>query len=468
MPDHPRLVGGRYELREVLGRGGMAVVRRAYDHVLDRDVAIKLLHTDDALDRERFASEARLLALLNHENVVAVLDAGVEADTTTTGSPGRPWLALELVRGETLAARLAGVRPDPADLARIGSQIAAALAHAHSHAVVHRDVKPSNVLVDEAGRARLTDFGIARLVDGGTSLTMTGHTIGTAAFLAPEQVAGGAVTTATDVYALGLVLLEALTGRREYDGPPVEAALARLHRSPLVPVSLPTGWPALIAAMTVSDPAARPGADAVSRRLGELSQRTTAPAGVPDDDATTAVPLAGAAALGGATVLPFPAPAAANGPTFPPPPYPPAVPPRETTRAPRRRLLVTIAAAATLALGVPVAIGVGDGGADPASATADTRTVRAPKATTATSEPAAPTTRTPVEEVVQTSAPKDPAPRTQDRRPAPTKQAGGNGGGPKAKGGKAKGKAKAAGKGGGSKGKSQGKSKGKGKGKGKG
>ncbi|MFB9314002.1 serine/threonine-protein kinase [Nocardioides plantarum] len=262
MTETPLRVGGRYDLAEVLGRGGMADVRRARDSVLGREVAIKLLRTTDELDRSRFDSEARLLALLSHENIVTVLDAGVD--------DGRAWLALELIDGDTLADRYRLGPLDATSLAALGAQVAAALQHAHRHGIVHRDVKPSNVLVDGTDRARLTDFGIARLVDDRSALTMTGHAVGTAAYIAPEQVSGEPVTTASDVYALGLLLLEGLTGRREYPGPPVEAALARLQRSPLVPVSLPTGWPSLIAAMTARRPEDRPTADAVAQRLQAL------------------------------------------------------------------------------------------------------------------------------------------------------------------------------------------------------
>lgn len=267
MTSASRRVSDRYELGPVLGRGGMADVVRAHDTVLHRDVAVKLLRGGSDLDRERFASEARLLAMLNHPNVVTVLDTGIESDCA--------WLVLELLEGTPLDEVLLDRGPvDATRVAAIGAQVASALAHAHAHDIVHRDVKPSNVLIDADDHAKLTDFGIARRTVS-ASPTLSGQTIGTAAYLAPEQVAGEPVTTAADVYALGLVLLEAMTGRREYDGPAVEAAMARLQRSPVVPASLPTGWPGLISKMTARLPAERPTALDVAARLDVLAGRST-------------------------------------------------------------------------------------------------------------------------------------------------------------------------------------------------
>ncbi|MEO5661662.1 MAG: protein kinase [Nocardioides sp.] len=271
MTSDPSILDDRYELGPVLGRGGMADVLLADDRLLGRSVAVKLLRDGDGIDRERFASEARMLAMLNHPNVVAVLDAGVDHD--------RPWLVLELVEGTPMDELLRSGQVAPARIAVIGAQVAEALAHAHARGIVHRDVKPANVLVAPTDHAKLTDFGIARLT-ASASVTLTGHTIGTAAYLAPEQVGGDSVSTAADVYALGLVLLEALTGRREYDGPAVEAAFSRLHRSPTVPASLPTGWPSLITTMTTRVPTERPTAAEVAARLVFLSGRAPAAAAV--------------------------------------------------------------------------------------------------------------------------------------------------------------------------------------------
>jgi serine/threonine protein kinase len=460
MTETPLRVGGRYDLGEVLGRGGMADVRRARDSVLGRDVAIKLLRTSDELDRSRFDSEARLLALLSHENIVTVLDAGVD--------DGLAWLALELVDGDTLADRYRLGPLAPTALAWFGAQIAAALRHAHQHGVVHRDVKPSNVLVDGGDRARLTDFGIARLVDDRSALTMTGHAVGTAAYIAPEQVVGEPVTTASDVYALGLLLLEGITGRREYPGPPVEAALARLQRSPLVPVSLPTGWPSLIAAMTARRPEDRPTADAVVQRLQTLAQ-----APVPQDTdavSTTSLPLARG-------TVPVAVPALG--------PRPGSAPQPEPARGSRRRLgwvltavaaavVLVVAATALLLAGSPgpapadtvETSETGTGSTGPSSGPAAVARTTSPTATTraTTSTPASPSA-TPVDSTPTTTAPKKPAGPGKAKakpggatKPGKTKAGGPKAGGPKAGGPKAGGP-----KAGGAPGKGGGKGKGPGK-----
>jgi serine/threonine protein kinase len=265
MSSAPRVLSDRYELGPLLGRGGVADVFRARDRKTGRDVAVKLLRTVSEVDRERFAGEAELLAILDHPHVVTVLDTGVEED--------RPFLVLELVEGRPMDERLRDGSVDATWLAAVGAQVSSALAHAHARGVVHRDVKPSNVLLADDDRAMLSDFGIARRT-GSEPMTLTGHTVGTAAYLAPEQVAGEAVSTPADVYSLGLVLLEALTGRREYDGPAVEAAFARLGRSPGVPASLPRGWHGLISKMTARLPAERPTAREVEARLSVLAGRS--------------------------------------------------------------------------------------------------------------------------------------------------------------------------------------------------
>ena len=258
--DDEATVAGRYQLQGVLGTGGLAVVHEATDTRLDRQVAVKVLRdpATSQADRARFISEARLLGGLSHPHLVRVLDAGVDRDL--------PYLVLELVRGTTLADVLD--RPLPPDrAARLGVELASALDHVHRAGIVHRDVKPGNVLLDEHGAARLADFGIARLVDDTSRQTRTGNVVGTVAYLAPEQVAGERVTTAADIYSLGLLLLEALTGTRPYAGSSVECAFARLHRPPVLPSSLPARWRSLLASMTARDPAARPTAAAVATSL---------------------------------------------------------------------------------------------------------------------------------------------------------------------------------------------------------
>lgn len=276
----PLWLGDRYRVEDVIGRGGMADVYRAHDTVLDRSVAVKVLRDVNTVDSRRFADEARLLASLDHPHVVRLLDAGVEDE--------RPWIALELVEGTTLRELMLAGPLDPATAARIGRDVSSALAHAHDAGVVHRDVKPANILLEADGTAKLTDFGIARLDDGSAGVTITGYTVGTAAYLAPEQVSGEPMGGAGDVYALGLVLLEALTAVRAYPGPPLEAALARLSVTPLIPTSLPTGWHGLLTGMTRREIARRPPARDIARRL-ESSRPLPAADSDPPETATVAM-----------------------------------------------------------------------------------------------------------------------------------------------------------------------------------
>ena len=244
------LIGGRYRTERLLGRGGSAEVWCATDEALDRQVALKLVTASGGEDAARVGDEARLLARLSHPGLVPVYDAG-------TDDVGRPWVVMELVDGETLSDAIRR-GPMPSErVAQIGERLAEALAYVHGEGLIHRDVKPANVLLGHDGRVRLTDFGIARLVDA-AKVTATGLTVGTASYLSPEQVTAEPVGTASDVYSLGLVLLECLTGEREYPGSAVEVALARLSRPPQVAADLPDGWPGLLTAMTDRDPAQRP------------------------------------------------------------------------------------------------------------------------------------------------------------------------------------------------------------------
>lgn len=272
MTSEPTVLAERYDLGEVIGRGGMAEVYRATDRVLHRDVAVKVLRdtADDESDRLRFTAEARTLARLSHPGLVMVLDAGTTSE--------RPYLVMELVEGQTLAKCCSGQALEPARVANIGAQLADALAYAHDEGVVHRDVKPGNVLLDAADRVKLADFGIARLIGDTVRHTRTGHAIGTAAYLAPEQVQGGDISPAVDVYSLGLVLLESLTGERAFPGSPTESALARLQRQPVVPAWLPADWQRLLTAMTALEPGQRPDARAAA---GELERLVHAAPGAP-------------------------------------------------------------------------------------------------------------------------------------------------------------------------------------------
>jgi eukaryotic-like serine/threonine-protein kinase len=266
------VLADRYRLESILGRGGMAEVWRATDPVLHRAVAVKVLRdtAEDETDRLRFTAEARTLARLSHPGLVMLLDAGINEE--------RPFLVLELVEGQTLDQECAGRPSDPARVAEIGREVAGALAYAHAAGVIHRDVKPGNVLLGHDGRVKLADFGIARLIGETVRHTRTGQAIGTAAYLSPEQVRGEDVTEATDVYSLGLLLLEALTGERAYPGTPTESALARLSRQPEIPDSLPPEWVRLLTDLTALDPSARPTAEAVAARLRDMGGGGVTPA----------------------------------------------------------------------------------------------------------------------------------------------------------------------------------------------
>ena len=257
------LVGDRYRLDTMVGRGGTAEVWAATDTALERRVAIKLVTAAGGEDASRVADEARLLARLNHTGLVPVYDAG-------TDGAGRPWVVMEFVDGETLAEVIRRGPVEAHEVAAMGRALAEALQHVHEQGLIHRDVKPANVLVGRDGRVRLTDFGIARLIDA-AKVTATGFTVGTASYLSPEQVTGRPVGPPSDVYSLGLVLLECLTGRREYDGTAVETAMARLHRAPQVPDGLVGGLSALLRAMLAGEAVDRPAAQRVARDLAAVA-----------------------------------------------------------------------------------------------------------------------------------------------------------------------------------------------------
>jgi hypothetical protein len=260
------VLDSRYRIEVLIDRGGMANVYRARDLRLEREVAVKVLR--EVEHHRRFATEARTLARLQHPNLVRLLDAGTDN--------GDAFLVLELLGGATLRELLDNGPLRPARVARIGSETAAALDYIHRRGIVHRDVKPSNLMLDEHGTVRLADFGIARLL-GGSAITTTQQPIGTMAYIAPEQLEGRGVGPPADIYSLGLVLIECLTGRRVFDGAPAVAAAARLSRDPDIPGGLPAPWPATLRAMTVRDPAARPTA---ARVHAWLDGRDTSPAPV--------------------------------------------------------------------------------------------------------------------------------------------------------------------------------------------
>jgi serine/threonine protein kinase len=222
------VAGGRYELLGVIGRGGMALVFVARDHERDETVAVKLLADNLSVDpdlRERFRREAALAKRLSHPNIVRVLESG-ETD-------GRAYIVLEYVDGGSLADELLRNGPLPAErVAALGAQAAAGLAHAHACGLVHRDIKPLNLLLGSDGTLKISDFGVARTLDG-TRLTQAGWIVGTAAYLAPEQARGEETTPAADVYALGVVLRELMNADPTVDAPELESiVLSCLREEP--------------------------------------------------------------------------------------------------------------------------------------------------------------------------------------------------------------------------------------------
>jgi serine/threonine protein kinase len=254
-------IAGRYTLERALGAGAAAVVHAGRDLRTNARVAIKLYRPDGTAIRLQQQRELEALARLDHPGLVTLHDGGTEP-----GPDGRTYVITDLVEGPTLATRMQHGPLPVGEIRTLAATLAGALAHVHARGFVHRDVKPANILLDHGREPRLADFGIARALDG-TVATATGAVAGTAAYLAPEQVRGETVGPPADVYALGLVLIEARTGHREYPGAMVESATARLYRRPGVPEGLPPDLAALLSAMTHPDPAARPNAAVVAAAL---------------------------------------------------------------------------------------------------------------------------------------------------------------------------------------------------------
>lgn len=265
------LLGGRYRLDDCVGRGGTSMVYRAHDTLLRRTVAIKLLRADDemTLESERIHNETALLASLSHPSLVALYDASLDL-------PHPRYLVMEFVDGPTLATHLTHGPLSRREVAAIGRDIADALRVVHARGIVHRDVKPSNVLLahadgDAGWTAKLTDFGIAFHPDEARR-TSPGIAIGTAAYMAPEQVRADQITPAADIYSLGLVLLESLTGEPAFPRTrDVQTALARLVSEPSIPDELGVEWVRLLRRMTRTEPEQRPTAAEVVTQVTALS-----------------------------------------------------------------------------------------------------------------------------------------------------------------------------------------------------
>ncbi|MGE5133257.1 MAG: protein kinase domain-containing protein [Gemmatimonadota bacterium] len=305
------LLNGRYRVESHIARGGMADVYVGTDTRLDRPVALKIMRAELANDEDfvrRFIGEARSVARLSHPNVVAVYDQGADGRTL--------YLAMEYVRGQSLRALLDGRgRLAPAEALDIMEGVLAALAAAHDAGLAHRDVKPENVLLTQSGAIKVVDFGLARLV-AAASHTKTGMIIGTAAYLAPEQVAHGAADARSDVYAAGIMLFELLTGRQPHTGE-TPLAVAYKHVNEMVPApssaapGLPPALDMLVAMATSRDPELRPG-DAGQFLSAIAGVRRSLPA------ATAAAPVPG-----GPWTVPGGGPGRAGAPALP------AAPPAE-------------------------------------------------------------------------------------------------------------------------------------------
>jgi eukaryotic-like serine/threonine-protein kinase len=310
-------LGGRYRLLELLGQGGMATIYRARDAQLDRDVAVKLLRPEFGQDPDflaRFRDEARSAASLSHPNIVAVFDSGEEGSD--------PYIVMELVEGQDLASILRENGPlAPRQAARVAAEVAKALHAAHVRGIVHRDVKPSNILIGRDGRVKVADFGIARAMDD-AQLTLPGVTMGSVHYFAPEQARGEPATAASDVYALGIVLFEMLTGQRPFSGDGAAAiALARLTTTPPHPSALRTSVPAELDGIVVRAMALAP-----ADRFASAAAMAGALDGFLSD--------AGAAAAGAGAAMAARTVASAQAKPNAPVPYPPDAYARPAAPAP--------------------------------------------------------------------------------------------------------------------------------------
>ena len=252
--EHPR-----YHFDRWIAAGGMGEVWQATDTLLEREVAVKVLRRELAEDpvlRARFAAEARHAGALQHPHVASVLDYG---EITGAGPTPLPFLVMELVDGQPLSALLAEGNPlDPRTAADLIAQAAEGIEAAHAIGIVHRDVKPGNLLVTADGQVKVTDFGVARAADT-ASLTMTGHLIGTPHYISPEQAEGASATPVSDVYSLGIVLYETLTGRKPFAGdtPVVTAVMHIREPLPPFPDSVPVQLQRITQVATAKDPSAR-------------------------------------------------------------------------------------------------------------------------------------------------------------------------------------------------------------------
>jgi serine/threonine protein kinase len=293
----PVVLGNRYRLGDLVGRGGVADVYRGEDLLLGRSVAVKMFRFSGDDTPQRIDAEMRTLAALNHPGLVTLFDAEF-GDT--------PFLVMELVDGPTI--RSVGRPFEPDEVIRYAKELSETLAYVHSLGIVHRDIKPGNILLGTPRSSvgeystKLADFGIARFLDS-ARLTAHGATVGTAHYISPEQALGHPVTPASDIYSLALVLIECQSGRMVFGGDAVAAAVARLHHDPEVPTTMGPAWSALMADMTARNPADRPAAAEVARRLEHLDTPATMILPVAAGASRRPMALAGLLALVGLTVV---------------------------------------------------------------------------------------------------------------------------------------------------------------------
>jgi len=288
----PEVLGGRYELRGVLGRGGMAEVRDGWDIRLDRPVAVKLLYpvfTTQPDNRMRFEVEARAAATLNHPHIVSVHDSGEHA--------GMPYIVMERLSGQTLADVIAqGPLPQP-QVRSILDEVLSALAAAHAAGILHRDIKPANILFSTSGHTKVADFGIAK--SAGSAHTLTGQIVGTMAYLSADRIAGRPASFADDLYAVGVVGYEALTGRRAFPQENLAELARAVAEDPPPPLAMlrPDVDPALASVIEramARDPAWRFGGAnemraALAGRIGAPARPATRVLAAPLPDSTTMV-----------------------------------------------------------------------------------------------------------------------------------------------------------------------------------
>jgi serine/threonine protein kinase len=271
LPDAPE---GRFLVHELLGRGATATVFRGSDIANDRPVAIKVAEGPAEKHASRIHAEARVLAALDHPAIVKFIAAGTVPD----GDPwaGRPFLVEEFAFGGSLAEKIRGGASPPEEVAGWAADALSGLAHVHARGLVHRDIKPANILLSSLRRCsvRIADFGIATA--SGT-VVEPGESSGTVHYMSPEQAQGRPLHPSTDIYALGLVLLECLTGVKTYPGTPVESLVARTMRGPVIPADLGAGWASLLTAMTAMDPVSRPSAAAARKLAARLAASRSDP-----------------------------------------------------------------------------------------------------------------------------------------------------------------------------------------------